>query len=984
MQTEHATDFEARLRIDRYVAAFESACRAQASLELDRFLPEVGDPLRELVACELIRVDLECRWERGESPGLDQYRRRFAAVFANPQLAAKLDFELRRQCCATRPSVTSNQLVVRDATDSAIESRLQPGETLVGFELVREIGRGTFSRVFLAREAQLAGRSVVLKVTRTPMDEPQLLAQLQHTNIVPIYSLHALDGWQVVCMPFYGTTTLADLMHSLSALPTVPVAGAHFVSTIRGQRSSAHVPLPEAARDAAAPTTQANFAAENLQRWQGRSFVDAVLWLAGQLAAGLTHAHERGILHLDLKPANVLLTDDGSVMLLDFNLSRDLKRTVGPEGERIGGTLPYMAPEQLRSLRDGIAGVDHRTDLYALGMMMWQLLTGQPVAPAAGSSQDALAEALLELRSRPQPNVRTFNQQVPFAVQAIVAKCLAPRLEERYPTAAALREDLERQLADRPLRYADEPSWRERAQKWRRRHPKLTSSSSVAAAAILLIAALSGLLWHWRGRLIESERRVQVAAAESILREFLRDKQEVEVLLQMSTPEMDLRPEAFGKSDELLAIASAVHGRGARADFQPALLADAERKSFKNSVRELGAQLARAHADVAQTNRDPALAARHVRLAQQWQEILDGFTTPGPPQSTRDEEEVALIRSLEVATGDPARALEILSGIVEQHPKNYSAHFLQATSFSRLTRYRDAEGSFATCIALRPDFAWAYFGRGVQRLKLSKFLAAADDFSRALQLRPGLMPARLNRALAFESAGMDAEALADLDAVVAAKFSPVRSLLQRAGVRSRLGDALGASQDRDLALSLTPDDEVGWIARGYAKVPADPQGALADFDAALQLNPRSTDALENQANIYAELLHDPRRGIESLDKILTYAPRYVAALGARSVLRARVGDRESAHADAETCLAIDDAASTIYQVAGVYALTSRIESADQREALRLLEWALQRDPSLGQVAADDRDLESLRGLAEFDALLERASERASSTAAAAE
>src|SRR5690606_16181644 len=115
--------------------------------------------------------------------------------------------------------------------------------------------------------------------------------------------------------------------------------------------------------------------------------------------------------------------------------------------------------------------------------------------------------------------------------------------------------------------------------------------------------------------------------------------------------------------------------------------------------------------------------------------------------------------------------------------------------------------------------------------------------------------------------------------------------------------------------------------------------------------------------------------------ILSYAPRYVAALGARSVLRARVGDRQHAHADAEACLAIDDAPSTIYQVAGAYALSSRIESADQREALRLLDWALQRDPSLGKVAADDRDLEPLRGLAEFDALLVKAADRARTTTA---
>src|SRR5262249_14416532 len=109
-----------------------------------------------------------------------------------------------------------------------------------------------------------------------------------------------------------------------------------------------------------------------------RSYVDAVLWLGACLADGLAHAHERGILHRDVKPANVLLTDDGTPMLLDFNLGQDVKS--GGEAF-IGGTLPYAAPEQLRAFQTNAGGVDARADVYSLGVLLHELLTGRSAFP---------------------------------------------------------------------------------------------------------------------------------------------------------------------------------------------------------------------------------------------------------------------------------------------------------------------------------------------------------------------------------------------------------------------------------------------------------------------------------------------------------------------------------------------------------------------------------------------------------------------------
>ncbi len=100
-----------------------------------------------------------------------------------------------------------------------------------------------------------------------------------------------------------------------------------------------------------------------------------------RLADGLGHAHERGILHRDLKPANILLADDGQPMLLDFNLSEDLKLRSRAPAAFIGGTLPYMAPEQLQAFQHGTCGGDARSDIFSLGVILYELLTGEHPFP---------------------------------------------------------------------------------------------------------------------------------------------------------------------------------------------------------------------------------------------------------------------------------------------------------------------------------------------------------------------------------------------------------------------------------------------------------------------------------------------------------------------------------------------------------------------------------------------------------------------------
>jgi len=197
-------------------------------------------------------------------------------------------------------------------------------------------------------------------------------------------------------------------------------------------------------------------------------------------------------LHRDLKPANVLLTDDGVPMLLDFNVASLVTPKDGSKTVSVGGTLPYMSPECLEAMTFQSPGPsDVRTDLYSLGIIFYELLTGKlPYESLPGGGiPEMMAPTMLALRRHPPAPPSVLNPNVSPSVDAIVLKLLQLGPDQRYTQAEHLAEDLRRQLSHRALRYAPNTSWSERWRKWRRRNPRLTTALAVAAAALGLLFA---------------------------------------------------------------------------------------------------------------------------------------------------------------------------------------------------------------------------------------------------------------------------------------------------------------------------------------------------------------------------------------------------------------------------------------------------------------------------------------------------------------
>ncbi len=411
----------------------------------------------------LITADLRSRYARGERPAVADYLERFPQLRDDRGRVVSLVYEeycLREeqgerldpdQFCdgyaPWRDSLASqlrhHRLLnrVKPPVPPAV-SYPEPGERFGGFRIDSVLGLGGTSRVYLARDEELGGRLVVLKISPDRGPEPSVLGRLHHAYIMPALSVtrEAATGLRALCMPYRPGLPLDEVIRR------VRPAGRP-----RGARVLCRASNP----GGASPSGPG---------WDGfpdgGCYADAAAWVALCLARALEYVHSRGILHGDIKPANVLLTLHDGPQLLDFGLARAPDSVERTDTSLYGGTLPYMAPEQLEAFLapDLWKAVGAAADLYGLGLLLDELLTGRPPdLPDPTMPLARAVRALLERRAAPPPSRNAPGPQVPEALGAIVARCLAFLPSDRHPDARSLVEDLGRYLDPRPSRGS--PSW---------------------------------------------------------------------------------------------------------------------------------------------------------------------------------------------------------------------------------------------------------------------------------------------------------------------------------------------------------------------------------------------------------------------------------------------------------------------------------------------------------------------------------------------
>jgi tetratricopeptide (TPR) repeat protein len=452
-------------------------------LEQQPALRDDAEAVLHLVFNEVI-----LREQEGESPSLEEYQRRF------PQLTHELSLQFGiDRALQADPSVPATVLNPAQAAPTtghpdlptvAEARRAGPAPalpTIPGYESLAELGRGGMGVVYQAWQTSL-GRMVALKMILSgahagPQElsrfraEAEAVGRLQHPNIVQIYEVGEHDGRPYFALEF--------------------VEGGGLDRKLAG--------TPQPAREAAA--------------------------LAETLARTVHYAHTRGVIHRDLKPANVLLVgnreqgtgnskEDGAVFpvpcslfpkITDFGLAKVLvgARSDPTRTGAILGTPSYMAPEQARGQTREIGPA---TDIYALGAILYELLTGRPPFRAT-SPMETLQQVV---NDDPVPPSR-LQPRVPRDLETVCLKCLRKEPHQRYASAQELAEDLRRFLASEPIRARPTSAW-ERGLKWARRRPLAAAVVGVSVTATLIVALL-GAYWY-QAQLTAAQAEARAAQQE--------------------------------------------------------------------------------------------------------------------------------------------------------------------------------------------------------------------------------------------------------------------------------------------------------------------------------------------------------------------------------------------------------------------------------------------------------------------------------------
>jgi tetratricopeptide (TPR) repeat protein len=686
-----------------------------------------GDEARppEDLLGELAEAFLE-RHRRGEHPAVEEY------AAAHSELAC----EIRRLFPALLMMEDLRPESGDPGGDLATAAGAAP-QRLGDYRILREVGRGGMGVVYEAEQESL-GRRVALKVLgaqglRSPRQllrfhrEARAAARLHHTNIVPVFGVGEAEGLHYYVMqliPGLGLDAVLEEIkrlrgHGPEEVAPAPPAGARAPlaadvvrSLMTGQFTTAPVhdtsadrPAPSASADRPAPSAAAPALALGPRssvvlpgQSRGSSATDpagrfarSVALIGVQVAEALDYAHRQGVLHRDIKPSNLLLDGQGTVWVADFGLAKAADSDDLTHTGDIVGTVRYMAPERFEGRCDA------RSDVYALGLTLYELLARRP----AFEKSDRAELIHLVTHTEP-PRLRRLEPSVPLDLETVVHKAIDRETERRYPTAAALADDLRRFLDDRAIR-ARRLSLAHHAWRWCRRNP--AAAGLVASVLALVGLAFGGGLWVQRQQL---QRRI-----------------EAELRRERATWAIEV---ALGRQEDL-------RRRGLWEDAK-VVLARAETRLDDAGSDELRRRLARAQAELDQAMsaeaEDPGLV---LRLAKAEAELghadrIEALLERAVSRQPRDPDvwkQCGLVRDrvgqTDRAATDFAKAIELLP------PDRFFA-----SPRSRLILEMAAHEQVSSrLLELRPDEKYLWIGRGRYHALRGRWRKAAADYARGIE-----------------------------------------------------------------------------------------------------------------------------------------------------------------------------------------------------------------------------------------------------------
>lgn len=403
---DNSLALSARERIDQVCLAFEDAWKRGETSAIEPLLESAAAGERASLLHELLWLELEYRVRKGEQPTREEYLTRFAE-FATV-VASVFDEQGSSLGSTHRRGLADTIAPASDSTSAAVVFR--PGDKIGRYRVERWLDGGAFGSVYLAEDEDLK-RLVAIKVPRFDheldeekaqrfVDEARTVAKLKHPGIVPIYDVgRTKEGRLFVVMEYMEGSTLKGLLE----------------------------------KERITPFRTAELLAD--------------------IAEAVGYAHRQGFVHRDLKPANILLDERGRPRVVDFGLAVHESEQQWRAGE-FAGTLPYMSPEQVRGESHRLDG---RADIWALGIMLYQMLVGR--VPFHGDSKAQLSDEIQHREAKPP---RQVDDQIPPPLERIWQRCCAKQVADRYSTAGDLAADLRKFLHEsQPSAIATSPASRD-------------------------------------------------------------------------------------------------------------------------------------------------------------------------------------------------------------------------------------------------------------------------------------------------------------------------------------------------------------------------------------------------------------------------------------------------------------------------------------------------------------------------------------------
>ncbi len=434
-------------QIDSFSLAWDQA--AEQPPEIESFLPTEPPILRHMVLVELIKIDLEFRWQEHNCPKtIEQYLAEFPELGADGPPADLIheEYQIRRRL-PDAPAVAvylsrfprqadqlQKLLKLSESERSSTrvidrargpETPVDVGQQIDDFDLLTRLVAGAFATVFLARQRSMQ-RLVALKISKDRGTESQTLAQLDHPYIVRVFDQRTLPerNLRLMYMQHIPGGTLQNVVSRVRDLPVAEQSGRVLLDSVdqalldRGETR----PADSAAR----------------RRLAQASWPAAVCWLGARLGDALHYAHRRGVLHRDVKPANVLLDAEANPKLADFNVSFSSKLDGATPAAYFGGSLAYMSPEQLEASNPEHPrepdSLDGRSDVYSLAIMLWEMLSGtRPFPDEAAATWLETLRHLVKLRQSgiSEQQRRKLPPRMPPGMADLLIRCLSANPDER-------------------------------------------------------------------------------------------------------------------------------------------------------------------------------------------------------------------------------------------------------------------------------------------------------------------------------------------------------------------------------------------------------------------------------------------------------------------------------------------------------------------------------------------------------------------------